>query len=178
MVKTRVLSELALPLANAVVSTLRPYCSRIEIAGSLRRGCATVGDIEIVAVPLPILDLFGEPVRDVSVLDSVVRELWGQTITKNGPKYKQFKVGNTILVMQVDLFLATADNWGLIYMLRTGGSEFSHRMVTPRKWGGYMPEGYVVKDGSVWWRGATVPVPDETTLFRLWEMDAVTPRER
>lgn len=38
-------------LAGKLVELLRSGCERIEIAGSVRRGSPTVGDLEIVAVP-------------------------------------------------------------------------------------------------------------------------------
>ena len=50
-----------LPIAESLVEKLRPACERIEIAGSLRREKAMVGDIEIVAVPRLERDLLGEP---------------------------------------------------------------------------------------------------------------------
>lgn len=54
----------ALGLARILADDLRPHCSRIEIAGSIRRGKAWVNDIEIVAIPkqVPVAaaeDLFG-----------------------------------------------------------------------------------------------------------------------
>lgn len=38
-------------IAEEIVSTIEPYCERVLIAGSIRRGKADVKDIEIVAVP-------------------------------------------------------------------------------------------------------------------------------
>ena len=38
-------------LARRVVETMAPYCERVEIAGSIRRGKAEPKDIEIVAIP-------------------------------------------------------------------------------------------------------------------------------
>lgn len=41
----------ALAVAEELVAALRPACERLEIAGSLRRGKAEVGDVEILFVP-------------------------------------------------------------------------------------------------------------------------------
>ena len=41
----------ATTLAKKLVDELAPYCQRIEIAGSVRRQSAEVGDIELVAIP-------------------------------------------------------------------------------------------------------------------------------
>lgn len=38
--------------ANRLIPLLADACERIEIAGSLRRGRAEVGDIELVALPV------------------------------------------------------------------------------------------------------------------------------
>ena len=47
----------AMAYAITMVNILRPLCSRIEIAGSLRRQCPTVGDIELVLTPIIPKDL-------------------------------------------------------------------------------------------------------------------------
>ena len=41
----------AAALARSLVTFLEPYCDRIEVAGSVRRQKADVGDIELVLVP-------------------------------------------------------------------------------------------------------------------------------
>lgn len=41
----------AYKIADRVKAELAPLCERIEIAGSLRRGCAEVGDIDFVILP-------------------------------------------------------------------------------------------------------------------------------
>ena len=38
-------------LANKVVSKIKPFCKRIEIAGSIRRGSVSPRDIDIVLIP-------------------------------------------------------------------------------------------------------------------------------
>lgn len=45
--------DYAKQIAEALIEELRPYCERISIAGSIRRGKQEVKDIEIVAVPKP-----------------------------------------------------------------------------------------------------------------------------
>ena len=41
------------PFALKIVSTIDPYCSRVEVAGSIQRRKPTVNDIEIVVQPKP-----------------------------------------------------------------------------------------------------------------------------
>lgn len=160
----------AMAVAEQLAAWLTPACDRIVVAGSLRRKCAEVGDIELVALPTPLLNLFGEPTGE-TMLDLHLR---GIDLTKNGERYKQF----TYQGFQVDLFLATPDTFGYILMLRTGSAEFSHIMVTPKSMGGVRPPHITVKDGQVFKHGAPVAVPDEDTLFALWEMLPAAPENR
>lgn len=160
--------------AEEIVGLLQPFCVQIDIAGSVRRKKAMVSDIEIVAIPKPTLDLFGQPLERTDVdwwLDDTLPQ---SDVLKNGPRYKQFIYRDT----QVDLFLATPMNYGYILMLRTGDADFSHRMVTLTTWGGFLPAGLRVDGGQVWRNGIAVSVPDEETLFQLWGMAYIPPEQR
>lgn len=152
-------------------------CGRIEIAGSLRRQRQLVGDIELVAVPKPILNLLGEPSPQTEV--DVLLASWPVTLYKNGAKYKQFLLKSTRgTAYQVDLFLPDPACWSVIYMIRTGSSEFSRRMVTARSMGGYRPDHLRVADGRVWDGQKALNLPEERDLFALWGMDYVEPDSR
>jgi len=167
-----------MPVAEYLVEYLSLFCDRIEIAGSLRREKAMIGDIEIVAVPILDRDLFGEP-TGLSSIDHILLALSGQ-ITKNGQKQKQFMyAADDGEVYQVDLFLQpNPATWGVNFLLRTGSADFSRRMVTSKSAGGYMPLGYQVSGARVWHLGEMVETPEEEDVFRLWGMDVVEPRER
>jgi len=54
----------AIPIVHGLIEQLRPYCERIEVAGSLRRGKGYVKDAEIVAIAklLELIDLGGSVV--------------------------------------------------------------------------------------------------------------------
>ena len=49
--KTRFDLRIAEPVAERLVEQLRPYCERIQIAGSIRRRKWAVGDIELLCIP-------------------------------------------------------------------------------------------------------------------------------
>ena len=52
--------ERAQRIAEAVVKRLSPYCSRIEVAGSVRRKKTTVKDIDFVLIPSDLWNLHHE----------------------------------------------------------------------------------------------------------------------
>jgi hypothetical protein len=129
---------------------------RWEFAGSLRRGCRDVGDIEHVVVPrfvdLPGADLFATPAPTnllMRLLDELVRQ--GAVSPHDyggrqrwGPLYR----GVDFLVLATSLhevFCADADNWGPILAIRTGPPDFSRRLVTSLRKSGYRNKG-----GYVW----------------------------
>jgi len=183
MAKNKVHFDVAKVLAADVVDLLRPACMWIDWAGSLRRGCKYIGDIEIVAIPRPYLDMFGNPATGPTELDELVSGLYGGALSKDGPRYKQFSIrpGLWPAAIQVDLFLATRQNLGYILMLRTGPADFSHQMVTPKSRGGLKPDRYILRDGYVWdtlTGDSLVEIPDERTLFELWGMPVLDPARR
>lgn len=162
--------EEAEAIALRIVERLRPSCRRIEIAGSIRRRKADVGDIEIVAEPLPVFDLFGSPAgyADLSL---------PYRANKNGPRYKQYILPD----INLDLFIVLPPaQWGVIFALRTGGAEFSRRLVTPRIHHGFLPAGYYVEDGAVHrvGTGEIVPTPEEADFLALCGVADIPPQER
>lgn len=169
--------DVTLNAALTVMELLRPACEKLEIAGSLRRECAEVGDIELVAIPRYTTNLLGEP--DGLELDGRLAGLPNVLLSKDGPKYKQFEIMLMGQSYQVDLFLADADNWGYILMLRIGPSDFSKSMVTPVPYG-LKPPQIRVADGYVYTYPGNqrLSIPDEAVLFATWHMEYLSPKER
>lgn len=180
----------ALSLANDVVAVLRSACVRVEIAGSIRRGKDEVKDIEIVAIPdlnikpgrIPIE--FGKPVpvQHKTKLDEVLafqRDHFKIKFEKQGDKYKKFTLIDWEI--SVDLFLVTPPaSWGVQCLIRTGPAEFSHWMVTQRRYGGALPNSVRVKDGAVWDEGdgSKYNLPEEEDVFKLCDLNFVPPGKR
>lgn len=117
-----------LPLAEALLEQLRPFCERLELAGSLRRKVKLVGDIELVAIPKRRPDLFGQP-GQASLLWEKLDSLVGREYFRAGEKYRAFEWKNAAEKIKVDLFTAEPENFGLIYLIRTGSADFSHHVV-------------------------------------------------
>jgi DNA polymerase/3'-5' exonuclease PolX len=172
----RIPRDIAQAAAKKIYDILSPICERVEIAGSLRRGKPDVGDIEIVCVPMPEKDLFGDecitPLRILADLCDA-----GYVMGKfNGDHFKQFDAGPC----NCDLFITTRECWGVIFTIRTGPSDFSHRLVTPRNQGGLLPSHLQVKDGRIMNRsdGQLYNTPEEADVFRLLGMAYIEPERR
>lgn len=114
----------ALPLAEAMRDALLPYCEpgRCIIAGSLRRQCELVGDIEIVAMPkmgsiTPFFMAASKLAKPQNRMgrDSRYVKLLGEVQ----------RIGQ----VQYDLFLPAAYDWGRILAIRTGSAEFAQKML-------------------------------------------------
>jgi DNA polymerase/3'-5' exonuclease PolX len=74
----------------------------------------------------------------------------------------------------LDLFFATAENWGLIYAIRTGSADYSHRVLAC----GWVRNGYKSAFGMLTRDGVAVPVREERDLFRLAGVPWVDPEAR
>lgn len=154
----------ALPLAQEILKALEPHCSRIEIAGSIRRKKPEVNDIEIVCIPHPY---------DTGIFESGVASVINQWEKVKGElpcKYTQ----RIVKGMKIDIFFATPINWGLIFAIRTGSAEYSHQVLAK----GWVKRGYVGKSGNLYYKGKLEPVPEEKQLFRIIGIPYVEPENR
>lgn len=183
--------DLALPIAEKLTSLLAPGCMRIEIAGSIRRMASEPGDIEIVALPdqSPYHLVFGRPAVH-NLLDAILYELEigdDETIhlheIKGGQKFRQFWVstdGGRTWVIKLDLFLVTPPaDWGVIYLIRTGPADFSHWIVTPKYFGGGLPNGLQIQGGRVLTSdGEHIHCWDEIDFLHVCNLDWIEPKDR
>jgi len=167
----QILLNVAKVIAEKYLKLFAPRCERIEIAGSIRREKKFIGDIELVCIPKTIPNnsvLFAQPTRDpefVKLVNTFAR------VKGNGEgKYSQLILTEG---MHLDLFITTPDQWGVIFMIRTGSAEFSHRMVTECK-----KNGYYVKDGFLWKDITMIPVPKEEDFFSITKLPYVQPKAR
>jgi DNA polymerase/3'-5' exonuclease PolX len=176
--------EQALGVARDVVERLAPWCERIEIAGSIRRGKREPRDVEIVFWPREVassatlFDVCKVPATDRVIADLIDEGFWefDQEVKRNGPRYK--RLIHTASGAVIEMFRADADNWGYIYALRTGPGDFNKALVSKPWQGGILPLEIKVEQGYVYRRGVRVPVPDEATFFELWELPYLAPDER
>lgn len=160
-----------LAIACELKNYLAPHCERIEIAGSLRRGVAMVGDIELVYIPKVDwkVDLFGgqAEVGRNHVDQALSGKVWPRETGRYGRLWgDRYKAGQ-LAGYAVDLF-AVFDRaeWGLLLLLRTGPAEFSQRFVTPVRKGGWLPDGCRVDGRRLWRDGVPLDLPEEVDCFK------------
>jgi hypothetical protein len=175
----------ALARVRAFAALIRPYCTRLEIAGSIRRGKPEVKDAELVAIPgaglLSFLDALVEQGR-------IQKAEYGESRSHRwGPKYR----GLIWQGLRVEIFLTDAASWGYIYWLRTGPGDGNQTLVTLL---GTHKAPIRVREGQVWasrnwtynakkkqWNGEDerqVQVPDEATWFALIGVAFIPPGKR
>lgn len=168
-------------IANKVRDHVCPAMDRIEIAGSIRREKPVVGDIELVSL-----------VADREKLLQLISDV-GQTIKPSVPgiipwtskpdsRYIRVRLAEGI---NLDLFIGTPDNWGGLFLMRTGSAAGSDG----NAFNGFVPGmfsrfkklsggGRMTEVMPTMPDGTQLPVPEEQDFFDLLEMDFVPPIER
>lgn len=113
-------------IADGFIEKINPYCEKIEMAGSLRRKCKLVHDIDIVVIPKGEmeLDLFGGASRFVSSLDPILNKM---SFT-GGERYKKLELEG----ITIDLWITNGSDWGRIFCIRTGDFEFVRTIIASR----------------------------------------------
>jgi hypothetical protein len=180
-------------LAALLVERLTPGCARIEVAGSVRRQKATVKDVELVCIPKR------DPTNRLEMLLNVLLTTYDRPIFRSrcdlliamgkpvdagpdlrrwGERYKRFYLwaNDRYGIVAVDLFLATVNNWGAIFAIRTGPDDFSKALVTHIKYRTpyQQRDGVLVRQVS----GEVVPVREEKEYFRLAGVPWIAPERR
>ncbi len=163
-------------LAEALKDQLAPFCDRIEIAGSIRREKPFVHDIELVAIPKVELvesDLFGGevPKRMKAFCETLLGFGWHKLGDPTNGKYVKIELHEGICL---DLFMCVPQNWGYIFMLRTGSSWFNEHIMIKRLKDRY----YEPKDGWVNLKGNSLHTPEELDVFDLMKLEPVEPQFR
>lgn len=106
--------ESANPLAFKVISLTDAWLNPVEVVGSVRRRKPLVRDIDIVGVGT--VSNFKKAVENVvGLLDAKVKA--------NGNQLARLLVNTTRGYVQVDLYRANPENYGILKLIRTGSAE-------------------------------------------------------
>lgn len=116
-------------IAVGLCYKLQPFCDRLNIAGSIRRGKADVKDIEIVAQPKLVhvksADLFGE-----GKTTALVNDAYKEAVLSSGKVIKGQPTGRYMQIalpegVNLDLFMPAPSDYFRQYAIRTGDSQYS-----------------------------------------------------
>ncbi|MEO8666551.1 MAG: hypothetical protein ABI462_13750 [Ignavibacteria bacterium] len=155
----------AVTLAEEIIRIIKPYCNKLEIAGSVRRKKEIVKDIELV-VTTPDVKTLKNKLGLFLLKENKIPFL------KSGNKYINFLYKG----YKFDLFVAAEDNFGLTFLSRTGSAEFTTRMLAHWKKitsGGSSVNGYLHdKEGNKYL------TPTEESVFELLMLNFVDPKFR
>ncbi|MEM7035721.1 MAG: hypothetical protein AAF570_02005 [Bacteroidota bacterium] len=162
--------------AASVIKHLSPFCNRIEVAGSTRRLKADyIRDVEVVCIPKVVFDdgLFGpENHRPDPGFVAKVKS-WEKVKGEPDGKYTQRILPNGV---KLDLFIATPENWGMIYLIRTGSSDWVPKQILRRfRQRGFKCEGGVPRHLKT---GEQLHFREEADVFSYLGLEFVPPNLR
>jgi len=107
-------------IADRFMSYLEPFVEHMSIAGSIRRECEFVGDVEVVCVPKD----------EFSMGKAFPLNYPGLKV--NGSRLKRFIYPESQI--QIELYICKTEEFGRILGIRTGSSAFTHIQLAIR-WG-------------------------------------------
>lgn len=154
-----ILLERAEKIAEAVIKRLAPYCTYIEVAGSVRRRRPWVKDVDFVLI---VSDLWG--------LHSEVKKL-GQAQAA-GKKLMRITASST----QLDLYIATPETWATLLLIRTGSAENNIRLCSrAKKMGWHLAAS---GDGLFNEKGQRIAGDTEISIYNALGLPYQRPEER
>jgi len=181
--------EAAREKALEIAQALGPHCERIEVAGSIRRGKAWVKDIDLVAIPKMTSkkSLFG---TTTELAETDFHEAlcgYFASMTAEGQRLLRGNAWMGNKLISADVYLATAESWATLLLIRTGSAEHNIYMCARARACG----GKLHADGS----GLEVPgqydpvaqrtlnarvirAKSEEEIFKALGIPAPAPRER
>jgi len=108
-------------LANKIVKTIRPFCSRIQIVGSIRRKVKNPVDIDIALIP--------KTEKDKDRIEELLKKK-GRYI-QGGEKRATFRIEG----VKVELYYTNKEEWGAALLAYSSefGAGIGLRMVAKRK---------------------------------------------
>lgn len=165
------------PIARGLIDELGGMAKRAEIAGSVRRKAAMVGDIEICALIEPAAELIkgasSDP--DLRLRDRLCQ--LARVKIKSGPRYTQVIYQAGAVAIKVDLFQAWDPwQWGMLFFIRTGCADFVERALV--HWKKISEGGFCANNQLRLADGTLVDTHEEELVFHHLKCKWVPPERR
>lgn len=158
------------PLAFKIVSVIKLYCSKAEVAGSIRRRKTTVNDIDIVVQPKP--DSWLKAIKAIRREFDAVTEKQGE---KLATLYVPFASEKGQGYLQIDLYRANRNTWGILLLIRTGSAEHNIYLAKLAIRKGYR---LAYSKGLLDEKGEVVASKTEEDVFQALGLDYIPPQDR
>jgi DNA polymerase (family 10) len=150
----------ALPLANGIIAALSTPDLRVEIAGSLRRGCETVGDINLLA----------ETENAAQTLDYFLKLPHVLAVSEQSENAASFRARPGI---EVRLSVSIPADFGFNFFRATGSlAHFEAAQINAAA------RGVELREDGVFENGKQLPTPDENAIYKLLGADFIAPELR
>lgn len=183
--KPRYPRAVAIAVAKELYPYLDPVTERLVCAGSLRRGRADVGDLELLFVPRFEIQPDGLfDTRKVDLADRAINQLVAKGILAKRPNvngYFAWGEKNKLAVhvssrLPVDLFATTLKQWYVALVVRTGPAELNVRLCESAIKRGLRFHAY--GDGFTDRQGNVIPCHSEEDVFRIAGLPYLEPKDR
>jgi hypothetical protein len=173
--KSKTSIQKALGIIHEVWDLIDSAFDALYVGGSVRRGKAMVGDIELIGIPKSTEAFIAR--TDTLLRDGVIQK---HDYSPDKPEYshrwgKKYR-GFDFMGMLVEIFTATPETFGYVYWLRTGpgdGNQAVMSLLSRNQSPVRMKAGQVFHVSYPDWKHgdyeviAKLNVPDEETFFKL-----------
>jgi len=174
-------APLARQVAEHFVAAIAEACERVEIVGSLRRGCARVHAIDVLVISksAPSLGAQSSLFKTVEQIPAVWLRL--NTLAEQGKlrgvnnckKYCKCIAAKSGI--PIDVYLASAQTWPTLQLIRTGSAKHNIKLCVQAQRLGMT----LHADGRGLQRGdEMLAVENEAQIFELLELDYLPPERR
>ncbi len=122
--------ETGMAVAENMIELISSACHRVELAGSLRRKCVTVHDVDIVIHPIftqmDVVDLFDSLHQTIYIPEVLRNALVNYAKITDETKIIRFEMQN----VPVELYLCEPDgnNFEALWQMRTGSAEHNRNL--------------------------------------------------